>query len=50
VGRHTLPMGIPVGAIFEGSFRVGHAVKRLRGNRAPTPTQVPQAAGQPGER
>jgi len=31
VGRHTLPMGLRVGAIFDGSFRVGHAVKRLRG-------------------
>ena len=30
VGRHTLPMGIRVGAIFENSLRVGDTVKRLR--------------------
>jgi len=30
VGRHELPLGIPVGAIFGGSLRVGRAVRRLR--------------------
>ena len=30
VGRHTLPLGIPVGTIFGGSLRVGSAVRRLR--------------------
>ena len=31
VGRHTLPLGLRVGAIFDQSFRVGHTVRRLRG-------------------
>lgn len=30
VGRHRLPLGIPVGAIFERSLRVGNAVRRMR--------------------
>ena len=30
VGRHRLPLGVPVGAIFEQSVRVGEAVRRLR--------------------
>ena len=30
VGRHRLPGGIPVGAIFEGSLRLGSTVRRLR--------------------
>jgi MoaA/NifB/PqqE/SkfB family radical SAM enzyme len=30
VGRHKLPLGIPVGTIFGGSLRVGNAVRRLR--------------------
>ncbi|HVL68739.1 MAG TPA: radical SAM protein [Vicinamibacterales bacterium] len=30
VGRHRLPLGIPVGAIFEQSLRIGEAVKRRR--------------------
>ena len=30
VGRHQLPLGIPVGSIFGGSLRVGSAVRRLR--------------------
>ena len=30
VGRHKLPLGIPVGAIFGGSLKVGNAVRRLR--------------------
>ena len=30
VGRHQLPLGIPVGAVFGGSLRVGNAVRRLR--------------------
>ena len=30
VARHRLPGGIPVGAIFEGSLRLGSTVKRLR--------------------
>ena len=51
VGRHRLPMGIPVGAIFEGSFRVGHAVKRLRGGGSQTAAPLHrQAVGQPGDR
>ena len=25
-----LPLGIPIGAIFGGSLKVGHAVRRLR--------------------
>ena len=30
VGRHKLPLGVPVGAIFGQSLRVGHAVRRMR--------------------
>lgn len=30
VGRHRLPGGVRVGAIFEGSLRVGRVVRRLR--------------------
>ena len=30
VGRHRLPLGVPVGSIFEGSVRVGNAVRRMR--------------------
>jgi MoaA/NifB/PqqE/SkfB family radical SAM enzyme len=30
VGRHTLPGGIRVGAIFENSFRIGNRVKTIR--------------------
>jgi len=29
VGRHRLPLGIRVGAIFDGSLRVGRAVRRV---------------------
>jgi hypothetical protein len=31
VGRHRLPGGVRVGAIFEGSLRVGRTVRRMRG-------------------
>jgi MoaA/NifB/PqqE/SkfB family radical SAM enzyme len=34
VGRHRLPLGVPVGAIFERSLRVGHAVRRMRERNA----------------
>jgi MoaA/NifB/PqqE/SkfB family radical SAM enzyme len=34
VGRHRLPLGVPVGAIFERSLRVGDAVRRMRENRS----------------
>jgi MoaA/NifB/PqqE/SkfB family radical SAM enzyme len=30
VGRHRLPLGIPVGAIFDRSLRVGETVRRVR--------------------
>jgi sulfatase maturation enzyme AslB (radical SAM superfamily) len=30
VGRHRLPLGIPVGQIFEQSARIGSAVRQLR--------------------
>src|SRR5687768_16157783 len=30
IGRHTLPLGIPVGAIFEHSLRIGNSVRRIR--------------------
>ena len=30
VGRHKLPLGVPVGAIFGQSLRVGNAVRRMR--------------------
>lgn len=31
VGRHKLPGGLPVGALYWGSRRIGHAVRRFRG-------------------
>ena len=34
VGRHRLPGGIPIGAIFEGSLRLGSTVRRLRARAA----------------
>jgi MoaA/NifB/PqqE/SkfB family radical SAM enzyme len=34
VGRHQLPLGVRVGAIFEHSLRVGHAVRRRRERRS----------------
>lgn len=34
VGRHKLPLGIPVGAIFDRSLRIGEAVRRRREARA----------------
>jgi MoaA/NifB/PqqE/SkfB family radical SAM enzyme len=30
IGRHRLPLGIPVGAVFEQSLRIGDAVRRFR--------------------
>ena len=30
IGRHKLPLGIPVGAIFAQSFRIGEMVRRVR--------------------
>jgi MoaA/NifB/PqqE/SkfB family radical SAM enzyme len=30
VGRHKLPLGIPVGVVFDRSLRVGEAVRRVR--------------------
>jgi hypothetical protein len=30
VGRHKLPGGVRVGALFEGSLKVGRMVKRMR--------------------
>jgi MoaA/NifB/PqqE/SkfB family radical SAM enzyme len=30
VGRHRLPLGVPIGAVFDHSLRVGHAVRRPR--------------------
>jgi MoaA/NifB/PqqE/SkfB family radical SAM enzyme len=35
VGRHRLPGGIPVGALFEGSRRIGAGVRRARERWAP---------------
>jgi MoaA/NifB/PqqE/SkfB family radical SAM enzyme len=34
VGRHQLPLGVRVGAIFEQSLRVGDTVRRLRERRS----------------
>jgi len=34
VGRHRLPLGIPVQAIFEHSASIGHHVRKLRPSRA----------------
>ncbi len=39
VGRHRLPGGLRVGAIFEASFRVGATVNRLRGGLPRVPSQ-----------
>jgi hypothetical protein len=30
VGRHKLPGGVPVGAVFGGSLRIGRTVRKLR--------------------
>jgi MoaA/NifB/PqqE/SkfB family radical SAM enzyme len=37
VGRHRLPGGVRVGALLEGSLRIGTAVRRARGSGAPPP-------------
>jgi hypothetical protein len=33
VGNHRLPLGLPVGSIFDRSVRVGNAVRRRRERR-----------------
>jgi MoaA/NifB/PqqE/SkfB family radical SAM enzyme len=44
VGRHRLPGGLPVGAVFEASLRVGAVVERWRARRAPSaPPAEPEA-------
>ena len=34
VGRHKLPLGVPVGSIFVGSVRVGNVVRRMRDRKS----------------
>ncbi len=41
VGRHRLPGGLRVGAIFELSLKVGHTVARLRQRRRTRPVVRP---------
>jgi hypothetical protein len=43
VGRHKLPGGLRVGAIYWSSRRVGQVVSRWRGGASPPPS-VPQTA------
>ncbi|MGE0043996.1 MAG: radical SAM protein, partial [Vicinamibacterales bacterium] len=48
VGRHRLPGGLRVGAIFDGSLAVGAAVRRLRGGShpaAPAPRPAQDVTG-----
>jgi hypothetical protein len=46
VGRHTLPGGIKVGAIFDASFKVGSVVRGLRERvGGSSPTIKPTALG-----
>ena len=47
IGRHKLPLGIPVGAIFEHSLRIGDSLRSLR-QRAAAVTQ-PGARVTPAE-
>ena len=45
IGRHKLPLGIPVGAIFEQSLRIGDGVRRIRERAAAVPaTDTPVTA------
>lgn len=45
IGRHKLPLGIPVGAIFEQSLRIGENVRRLRERAASVrPADTPVTA------
>jgi sulfatase maturation enzyme AslB (radical SAM superfamily) len=37
VAQHRLPLGIPVGAIFEQSLRIGEKVRRIRLRAVPEP-------------
>lgn len=45
IGRHKLPLGIPVGAVFEQSLRIGESVRRIRERTAAVPrTDTPVTA------
>ena len=44
VGRHRLPGGVKVGAIYWSSRKVGQVVARWRGGDAAPPPSVPEAA------
>jgi MoaA/NifB/PqqE/SkfB family radical SAM enzyme len=35
IARHKLPLGVPVGAIFERSLRIGESIRRMRQRGAP---------------
>jgi organic radical activating enzyme len=51
IGRHRLPGGVPVEALFRGSLRIGRTVRRLRERRdagTPHPAQGRERAQQPG--
>lgn len=43
VGRHRLPGGIPIDAVFNASFRVGEIARQLRRATDPEPNAVPSA-------
>lgn len=43
VGRHSLPGGIPIDAVFNASFRVGAIARQLRWATEPDPKVVPSA-------
>ena len=40
IGRHTLPLGVRVGALFDRSLRVGNTVRRLRGSALTLPPRL----------
>ena len=42
IARHRLPLGLRVGAIFEGSLRVGESVRRMRQRSAPSTPPGPR--------
>jgi MoaA/NifB/PqqE/SkfB family radical SAM enzyme len=43
VGRHRLPLGIPVERVFNASLRIGTAVRRIRIRRSGGPPMIPRA-------
>jgi MoaA/NifB/PqqE/SkfB family radical SAM enzyme len=47
VGRHRLPGGIPIGAIFDASFAVGERVRRVRAAMSPAARRTERAQETP---